>query len=264
MNSTFVFYNFNFFLTSKDIRKPTPDTVQELDDDGYQIYCFKKDGAERIRKNDMYSERKTKFNCTFSDFKQEDLFSHKRKFTMACERPAIAKIQSQEFFYRNYTDPVKFTTDNLVTFNLAFVMKRNSVFYKNFRDVLQRLFESGIYQQVRGLSFFTKTGRRDDDAYVSFFTPYNRKKSNVVLSFNYLQAGFIIWAMAVGVSVLAFIGEIICSKKELLKQKITEKIMKNGQATSQINSRFRKISRNKRTTFFKKKVLQSKLTAKAR
>lgn len=191
--------------TPKDIRKPTPDTVQELADSGYQTYCFRGDGAGRIRKDNIYDARATKFKCTFNDFKQEDLFSHVRKFTMPCERPLNAKVQRQTFFYRKYKDPIKFTSDNLATYNFAFAMKKNSIFFKNFRDVLQRLFESGILQQVRGLSFFTTTGRKDTDALASLFKPYERKKSNVILSMDYLQAGFIIWAMAVGVSVLAFV-----------------------------------------------------------
>lgn len=132
---------------------------------------------------------------------------------MVHERPSSRKHQNREFYFRFYNDPIKFTSDNIATFNIAFIMMRNSIYYKNFREVIQRLFESGILQQTQGISMFSKKlrGSSKTDAFERFFKNFERKKDQVVLSWDYLHAGFLVWAGAVIVSLIVFVGELIVS-----------------------------------------------------
>lgn len=83
-------------------------------------------------------------------------------------------------------------------------MRKNAIYFKNFRDVIQILFKSGIFLQIPGLSFYTKTGRIEDDSFESLYKLYERKGNHVVLSWNYLYAGFVVWALVVGASVLVY------------------------------------------------------------
>lgn len=129
------------------------------------------------------------------------------------ERPLSRKHQHQEFFFRFFNDPIKFTSDNIATYNIAFIMRRNSIYYKNFREVIQRLFEAGILEQIPGISMFAKSTRGSSgfDAFEMHFKKYERKKDQVVLSLDYLHAGFLVWVGAVIVSIIVFVGELIVS-----------------------------------------------------
>lgn len=148
--------------------------------------------------------------CEYIDFQEEDLFMPAKKFTKGVEGPPDQKIRNQEYILKLYKDPVKFTSDNFDFFSLAFAMKKNSIFFKNFRDCIQRLFESGIFQMIPGLSDYTRHFK--DDWFQITYKPYERKGVNVVLSWNYLYAGFVVWAVVVAVSVLVFVGELLVSK----------------------------------------------------
>lgn len=100
------------FQIIQDIRKPTPDTIKDLADAGYQTHCLISTGTDTPVKNMMKEVNEESFlenygkNCEFIDFKKEDLFSPERKFTKACERPNNQKTLSQEFIYETYKDPV--------------------------------------------------------------------------------------------------------------------------------------------------------------
>lgn len=87
------------------------------------------------------------------------------------------------------------------------------MYFKNVRDVTQILFESGIFHQNQGLSIFTKTGRYQDDAFAISFRIYDRKIEHVVLTWDYLYASFIVWFVAVIISILVFVGELKSSHK---------------------------------------------------
>lgn len=137
---------------------------------------------------------------------------------------------------------------------MVFAMQKNSIFFENFRDVIQRLFESGIFLQIPGLSAYTKTGGFEKDLFASSFRPYERKGTNVVLSWNYLYAGFAVWAVVVVVSVLVFIGELIVSNKELLKKKFNQKLEKIRHCSSEIVKRLRKFYRDMKNTSKDSKV----------
>lgn len=124
------------------------------------------------------------------------------------ERPSDPKRQKMEYIINDLEGPVKFTSNNIQTCNLALSTLKQTIFYKNLRDATQRLFEAGIIQRIPGKSIYTlKDDAQEKNRIAEQFQIYNRKRVNVVLNWKDLCAGFYVWIGAAFLSIVVFIGE---------------------------------------------------------
>jgi hypothetical protein len=136
------------------------------------------------------------------------------------------------FSVRTLSGLYKFSTENVYILSLGFALRKNDFRFKLFRDTFQRLHEAGI------IPYKLKDARYSDYGnYKKIIEPVEVPKSYVPLDLRILEAGFIIWLVAVGISIIVFIGEIVhfnimkCFKKRQKKKtkkksKIKAKVMK--------------------------------------
>lgn len=159
----------------------------------------------------------------YISFVKEDVFIENskqinEKFASLEERPTNPNRQKLEYIIKDMKDPVKYTSDNIFTCKIGLLMLKQTIFYKNFRDVTQRLFEAGIIQRIPGRSDYSMSGQFQDQIEIAeSFKVYNRKRFNVVLNWKDLCAGFYLWAGAAVFSILILIGEIIKFRLSKLK-----------------------------------------------
>lgn len=143
-----------------------------------------------------------KGQCTLESLTKDFFFIHKKNALLVM-RPEFKKTRTEEYLFGNFTDPVKYTNDNYFTSRVAFGMIKNSVLFVNVRNILERLLEAGLVKRESG--FILKE-------YTNLYKIYERKKTQIILSWNYLYAGFYVWFGAVLISSLAFVCELIHSK----------------------------------------------------
>jgi hypothetical protein len=191
---------------------------------------------DKIRKNIIIST-KTEFETNY--------FDHKLKHVSASERMKTSKKFYINYFHENTQYPLKFAKDNLANQKLGFRMFKNEILYPFFKKNFQRLFEAGIFK-VFGKKL-TEVQNIND------FSPYTGERVTVEpLSMSILQAGFVIWLIAVFICILVFFGEIFHYK---LSQKIdTESLMRKFSSTKVEIIKF--LRRMKRT--FRKRKSQTK------
>lgn len=139
----------------------------------------------------------------------EDYFASKH--VMYMQRLGITKRKlGLEFKFSIFNDPVKFARDNLCTSYFGLAMKRNHILYATFRDGFVRLAESGIINRVKKGYDLDSVG--EGKLEVIHFKIHNRKKEPQVLKWEHLKAGFIVWFVAVILSTLIFVTELVYYK----------------------------------------------------
>lgn len=189
-------------------------TSEELALVGYRIPCYPL--LEDIRQmplSDFPKKFKFNQNCMAKTGPKEDpsFFEVRRKNLLIGERPrsVYEKASNNEFnLGKNseyYNDPVKFASDNIISVPLGFTVTRNAFVSATFYDVMQKLFECGILIKVDGVDCYDKL----DEEIVKQMTSYVKVKTMVVLSWEHLHAGFVVWAIAVLICIVVFIAEIL-------------------------------------------------------
>lgn len=132
-----------------------------------------------------------------------DFFSVTKKNAVTMFRPEFSKTETNEYYFKTYENPVKFTKNNYFTTRSVFAMDKNSIFFVQFRSILLRLFETGLIDQFSySLDYYFKIN----------FKEYERKKDEIILSWNYLYAGFYVWFGALLISFVVFVCELLYSK----------------------------------------------------
>lgn len=120
---------------------------------------------------------------------------------------------SQEFTFWNFTDPVKFSKNNIHTSLHGIGFLKNNFFYGTIADELWKLHECGIIGKIMQ-NDLDKRRRKEVKAQI-----YGRKKTEV-LSWDHLYAGFYLWIGACVISALVFFGEIL---KNLFSRHLEDK-----------------------------------------
>lgn len=99
---------------------------------------------------------------------------------------------------------VKFIEDDLNFEFIAFASMHNSIYFKPFRDAVERLFEAGI------TNFFP--AKSVSEFILNYIDIFNREDhDNIVLTLEHLEAGLWLWLGCVTASVIVFIGEMTVS-----------------------------------------------------
>lgn len=130
--------------------------------------------------------------------------------------------KSMIFKFLNYTNPVKFTKNNVYSFSLGICFNSNDILFKSFRDIIQKLVESGI------INTFEDKILNQEQEYQDMLTIFEDGNEVAPLSISMLQAGFVIWLVSVCTTVICFILEILyygsCTAVKVSKKKIKTKI----------------------------------------
>lgn len=122
-----------------------------------------------------------------------------------------------------YDQPVKFIEENVIEFSSGISSKKNCIFFKLLKDNVQRLFEAGITQKLKSTKY------TNDPNYIKLLNVHEQAKNWAPLDLTMLEAGFIIWLVAVGISILVFFGEIIFYRViRYIKRKTGEKSRQNN------------------------------------
>jgi hypothetical protein len=111
--------------------------------------------------------------------------------------------KSMMFKFRNYTNAVKFSKDNVFSFPLGICFRNNDVLYKKFRTLIQRLIEAGI------TSTFEDQSISQEEQYYEMFKILDKGKETALLSIEMLEAGFVIWLISLLFALITFISEFI-------------------------------------------------------
>lgn len=182
----------------QDVYQRTPDHIEEFVDAGYNMchgchnYCL----HEIIFKlKGLHSDREYCDRVSLA----EDAYAIHSKFALLSTKPKFLKTGTEEFLFENAKYPVKFTKNNLYSTRHVFGMDKNSIFFIQFRKILRRLFESGMIDQ--------NSSKLKEHKKV--YIPYERKKEEIILSWNYLYAGFYVWLGALLISSIVFVFELM-------------------------------------------------------
>jgi hypothetical protein len=123
-----------------------------------------------------------------------------------------------------YQQPVKFLQDNILEIEIGFSYPRNCPLSKMYKKNVQYLFESGFLNQI-----FERHKHGDGKLMKELLKVIEEKLGYIQLDLTLLEAGFVIWAVSVAISILVFCGEIIYYystkkfKKTISKRKIKSK-----------------------------------------
>lgn len=164
------------------------------------------------KKLNWYGEHK---QCE-EELKSKDFFSS-NKNTRLFLKPSAKNVDGMEFYIKNYEDPFKYAKNSLFHSNIWLLMNKNSKLFMQFRSIITRLFEAGLVIRDE-LNVSVLDGSRKKGGYE--LSIYTRKKDQVILTWNYLYAGFYVWMGAVLISCFVFISELLYSH---LKKKINSK-----------------------------------------
>jgi hypothetical protein len=188
----------------QNIYKKTPDTWSEVDylkkeivrslemlnSDKYKevsSYMFRKIGTEPIGMT-MYMSLKLNNDNLVATYMYRYPGTH--------DKPMMFKIQ-------NFPHPYKFMQDNVKEESYGISSSRNNILFKTFMNYVEKLFESGITQTFKSIKY---TNFKE---YEDLFEIYEPSIGLAPLNMTMLEAGFVIWLVAVGISLLVFIGEIL-------------------------------------------------------
>jgi hypothetical protein len=189
----------------QEIRKATPDTIEELKNEGY--FVFHDTEETEIMFEAQVKGMKTKqvedFRMNlFKNMKSDKRILNKEAFTFI-RYPGTNK-KSMIFKNHYIENHLKFSKDNFHSGFIGIAFHKNSVFFQMFKTEIQKLFESGIIQNDE-LTFGLKR-------FNEIFKVHEESKNIVPLSLQMLQGGFVIWLIAVFISIMTFVAEIIFNK----------------------------------------------------
>jgi hypothetical protein len=156
----------------------------------------------------MLDEHKIPFRYMhLSDYDDPNFLSSRKVMFLMSRDYFPPTKQLLEFKYLKFEDPVKMSRNNLFDSSLSgFKFEKNFIFYGTFRDELQKLFEFGIIDELKG-NFAEKIKKLSSSE--QSIDVYESKKSEVVLSWDNLYAGFYLWIGACVISTIVFVGELV-------------------------------------------------------
>lgn len=184
------------------MRKQSSKSIEDLKDHGYFERKMSWYDMKVLDLSDYYNfAAKIKQMNNDSDdtiFKVKDA----KKFAIPLVRPPETNRKHIEYSHYYIKDPFKFATDNLVTQQKGFGVTKNVYFYGAIRDILQKLFESGILQGLQLLS-------SDNNGILDRLEIHEKQEEYKTLTWAQLYPGFYIWVGALLVCIVVFIGEVI-------------------------------------------------------
>lgn len=183
------------------MRRNSPNTIRELAEAGYRLTIskFDKDLQQYINQFGFAS-------TTDSDVLLGNAYFHDKN-VIPIQRLLGSKVLSSEYKFKEFEDPVKFASDNLLTDFTGISIDKNHHMFKTIRDVLEKLFEAGILQHIHNnMNMNSETSFKS--LHRTEFKIYDRMPLETVLSWNYLYAGFSIWIGFVLLAILVFSGEL--------------------------------------------------------
>jgi hypothetical protein len=160
------------------------------------------------------------FQMIQTRFKQTDVLLQKyRRLAIALQRAPSKHYQGEIFEFPRYPkshdkksmifklgksiNSFKFLDDNLFTVTSGIVSNKNCIFYKLMRDNVQKLFEAGITQKLKGTKYTNLQFYKD------LIKVHDTTKNWIPLDLTMLEAGFIIWLIAVAISILVLLIEVL-------------------------------------------------------
>lgn len=187
------------------MRKQVSKSIEDLKNNGYfdngelTWYDFKE-----MNLLDYHSNLKKKYtnDMNLSETANKKLYECSHKFTKLLIRPPETGRKYIEYTSELFEDPFKFATDNLFSLQEGFKISRNLYFYGAIRDVLQRLFESGIMQHFS--SALSSEQLQSEKLQI-----HRKQEQYSTLTWNQLYPGFYIWLLALLICSIVFIGEIL-------------------------------------------------------
>lgn len=131
--------------------------------------------------------------------------------------------KSMIFQFINFTNPVKFSKDNIFSFPMSICFRNNDVLFITFKTQIRRLIEAGITSTFEDQTISYEKNYRD------MFKVLDKGKDFAPLSLEMLDAGFIIWTVSLLLALLSFICENIFYGCPILMKKLKDesKIIKN-------------------------------------
>lgn len=226
----------------------TPDTVEGLGKQGF--YAFRLNeaildtdklvqmGFKFFNNTDMSDEVKSRFNNEYLTYKMKGSFILPR-YPETDKKIIIFNVLGNP-------NPLKFIKEDLMNVLFGFGTPKNDIFFKMFRDKLQRFFEAGLTNEIGDkFLFFNKIKKSLNFKIIEY------DDGPKILTMQHLKAGFTIWLTAVTGAVLVFLGEIVyfhCSMLALKrKQKSTIRIkVKKIKRKIKVKSKNKKVKNVKR------------------
>lgn len=144
--------------------------------------------------------------------------------------------KSMLFNFTNCSYPIKFLSDNLFVLTSGISSPKNNPMFKMFRENIQRLHESGITQKLKGIKY------SNHESYKKIIRVHEEPAKFVPMNLTMLEAGFIIWLVAVAISIVVFFCEIMFYHISCFIVKIRTKRI--DKASKQIKSSQRRKNRN--------------------
>lgn len=187
----------------------TPDTVEELKNEGYAYNDF-------LCRMNMWWLLPDKLK--YLGFKASEtigngkLDAEHKDFYCCLRYPGTREksliFQSFEIIPKVHTDNFKYTKDNIYISNRGIKFRHQSILFKPFCDEFGKLFESGILNTVEKHASFYQNMKNVTDNMKILETDKDLK----VLTLEDLQSGFVIWLIAVLSAIFVFICEKIYFK----------------------------------------------------
>lgn len=134
-----------------------------------------------------------------------DFMKSSYKMSIPYIRKPGTKTWYHEFKIDSFDDPFKYTTDNLFEIQIGLGISRNLFFYGAMKDIMQRLFETGVTQYILFECYKNTTKNLE-------FKIHNKQEAYSVLTMKELYPGFFIWLGMIVVCVIVFIVEIVVFK----------------------------------------------------
>lgn len=192
------------YMFFKDIRKHTPDSLEEFKNSNYTLMLLEPYSKE---KNLMGKVRT--LGLKYAVFEKTDKFPFTEcdKVGYYLVRMPITYDRKLQFTSKYFEFPIKYIKEDIMVGYAGLAMPQNDVLYKTFRHYVRQLFEAGILKTFSGSSLASYLVSKDYE--YDLKTHYYDQYENTVLSVEILKAGFIIWIVCVIVAILSFIGELL-------------------------------------------------------
>lgn len=191
-----------------------------------------------------YDERGHEARIVGFDFFELMMDGYGKKGVNACNSEITVKgiiprypgthDKSMLFNFTNCSYPMKFLSDNLFDLTSGFSSPKNNPMFKMFRENIQRLHESGITQKLKGIKY------SNHESYKKIIRVHEELAKFVPMNLTMLEAGFIIWLVAVAISIVVFFCEIMFYHISCFIVKIRTKSIEKASKQTKIKSRKKK------------------------
>lgn len=186
------------------MRRKTPDYFEELFDQKFFIVV---DNIDKMNFAKTFFSGNSKLlikQYSSSAFNDTKLFKSKAMILLP-KNILPQKDQLKHFIFKHYEDPIKFSRNNIMSAHSGLAFCKNNILYGTFRELLQRLRDSGITK--KHIKSLTEIISDSKEARFSYVRLYDEKADIRPLSWEQLYAGFYIWLFASAISTFAFIAE---------------------------------------------------------